>query len=81
VARTSGTVPLAFGAFLLVGGFLFVLLVSECSIVIGCLFQLPAFFYTLDVTFLALMLLLIGVMLVAAGGLLRARARLPTRIV
>lgn len=81
MARVPGTGAISVGLFLFVVGILFVVLVPECSVLFGCPLALPAIFYTFSAALLGFLIILVGVMLIATGAIVRARARLPRRIV
>ncbi len=81
MARVPGTGAISAGFFFFVVGILFVVLVPECTLLFGCLVRLPALFYTFSASLLGFLLILMGVMLIVTGAIVRARARLPRRIV
>ena len=81
VARTLGNREIAIGAILVVLVLLYVVFDLECALLLGCYFSLPAVLVGFDGIFLSLLFLLIGIMLIAAGAVRRARALLPARIV
>ena len=60
---------------------LYVVFGFECSILLGCYVTLPATLLTFDALFVALIVLLAGLMLVTAGAVQRSRAQLPKHIV
>ena len=79
--RIPGSGPITAGTLLVGLSLLYVVLIPECASLFGCVFRVPALFYGFDGVMAGLIGLLVGVMLLAMGGLLRARARLPSRIV
>ena len=52
----------------------------ECANLFGCYVTLPTLLLGFDAVFLSLVVLLLGIMLLAAGAVRRARARLPSYI-
>ncbi|MCI4353568.1 MAG: hypothetical protein L3K14_09360 [Thermoplasmata archaeon] len=81
MAGTPGNAEIGVGAFLLALVLLYVAFGVECGALLGCFVALPGAFFTFDAIFLGLIVLLVGVMLLAAGAIRRARARLPAHIV
>jgi hypothetical protein len=81
VAHLPGNREIAAGAILLVMILLYLVFDLECTLLLGCFFQFPSWLVTFDAVFLALLLLVIAIMLLAAGAVRRARASLPTHIV
>ena len=81
VARTLGNREIAIGAILVALVLLYVVFDLECALLLGCYFSFPAVLVGFDGIFLSLLVLLIGIMLIAAGAVRRARALLPARIV
>ncbi len=81
MASTPGNGAIATGAVLIVLILLYIVFDLECSVLLGCYVAFPAVFVGFDATFLSLIVLLLGVMLLAAGAIRRARSRLPTHIV
>jgi hypothetical protein len=82
VATTLGNREIALGGILVALVLLYVIFDLECALLLGCYFSfLPAFLVGFDGIFLSLIVLLFGVMLLAAGAVRRARARLPAHIV
>jgi hypothetical protein len=79
--RLPGSGAIVTGAALVLLGGLYLAAVTECASLLGCLPGVPASFRGSSATFLALLVPLVGVMLLVLGGFLRARARLPRRIV
>ena len=79
--RIRGTGPITVGAILVVLSLLYVVLVPECAALFGCPIRLPGLFYGFDGATAGFVLLLVGIMFLAMGGLLRAYARRPSRIV
>jgi sulfite exporter TauE/SafE len=81
VVTTPGNAEVGVGG-LLMGLFLLYLLFGlECGLWGVCFVALPVSFRSFDAIFLSLIVLVLGIMLVAMGGVRRARARLPSRIV
>jgi NADH:ubiquinone oxidoreductase subunit 3 (subunit A) len=79
---TLGNREIALGAILVVFILLYVVFDLECSLLLGCYFSfLPAVLVGFDGIFLSLIVLLLGIMLLAAGAIRRARSRLPSHIV
>jgi hypothetical protein len=81
MVRTLGNREIAIGAVLVAVVLLYVVFDLECGFLLGCYFSLPAVLVGFDGIFLSLLVLLIGIMLLAAGAVRRARARLPSHIV
>ena len=81
MSSTPGNAEISFGAVLIALVLLYVIFGLECGLILGCVVTLPAVLVTFDAIFLALIILLAGVMLIAAGAIRRARARLPAYIV
>lgn len=52
----------------------------ECASLFGCYVTLPTLLLGFDAVFLSLVVLLLGIMLLAAGAVRRARSRLPSYI-
>lgn len=78
---TPGNGSIAGGAIFVVLVLLYVVFGLDCSALLGCYVTLPAVLLGFDAIFLALILLLVGVMLIAAGTVRRMRASLPRYIV
>ena len=78
---TPGNGAIAAGAVLVALVLLYVIFGFECGALLGCFVSLPAILLGFDAVFLALILLLGGIMLMAAGAVQRARSRLPAHIV
>jgi len=78
---TPGNGAIAAGAVLVALVLLYVIFGFECDALLGCFVSLPAILLGFDAVFLALILLLGGIMLMAAGAVQRARSRLPAHIV
>jgi len=81
MAPTPGNGAIAAGAVLVALVLLYVIFGLECAGLLGCFVPLPAVLLGFDAVFLALVILLGGIMLVAAGTVRRARSRLPAYIV
>jgi hypothetical protein len=69
------------GAVLLALILLYIVFDLECSLLLGCFIPFPAMLTGFDAIFLSLVVLLLGIMLIAAGAIRRARSRLPSYIV
>lgn len=69
------------GAGLMALVLLYVAFGLDCGVLLGCVVTLPGVFFTFDAILLALIVLLVGVMLIGAGAIRRARSRLPAYIV
>lgn len=78
---TPGSGSLAAGAVLVCLTVLYIIFGLECALLVGCYVTLPSFLLGLQAVFIALVVLLAGLMLIAAGAVQRARARLPKYIV
>ena len=78
---TPGNASIAVGAVLVVLTVTYIVFGLECAILLGCYVSLPAILLGLQAIFLSLVVLLAGLMLVGAGAVQRARARLPKYIV
>jgi len=78
---TPGNREIAVGGIFTALILLYVAFVLECSLLLGCFVPLPGVVTGFDAVFLALVLLLVGIMLIAAGAIRRARSRLPAHIV
>ena len=78
---TPGNGSIAAGAVLVALVLLYVVFGLECSVLLGCYVTLPSFFLGFDAIFLSLIVLVLGIMLIVAGAVRRARARLPAYIV
>jgi hypothetical protein len=78
---TPGNREIAFGAILIVLILLYVVFDLECRLLLGCFLSLPALLVGFDAIFLSLVVLILGLMLLAAGSIRRARSRLPSPIV
>lgn len=76
-----GSAEIGTGAILVAIVLLYVIFDLECSALLGCFFTFPTFLVGFDAIFLSLVILLLGLMLVAAGAVRRARSRLPSYIV
>jgi NADH:ubiquinone oxidoreductase subunit 3 (subunit A) len=82
VATTPGNREIAIGAVLVALILLYVVFDLECALLLGCYFSFfPAFLVGFDGIFVSLIVLLLGIMLLAAGAVRRARYRLPSYIV
>lgn len=81
MATTPGNREIAGGAVLVVLVLLYVVFDLECGLLLGCFLSFPALLVSFDGVFLALVVLLLGIMLLAAGAIRRARSRLPSYIV
>lgn len=81
MATTPGNREIALGAVLVVLVLLYIAFDLECSLLLGCPVAFPAVLGGFDAVFLSLVILLVGVMLIAAGAVRRARSRLPSYIV
>jgi hypothetical protein len=78
---TPGNGSIAAGAVLVALVLLYVVFGLECVALLGCYVTMPSILLGFDATFLALIVLVLGIMLIAAGAVRRARARLPAYIV
>ncbi|MFZ0830486.1 MAG: hypothetical protein WCB18_03445 [Thermoplasmata archaeon] len=78
---TPGNGAIAAGAVLIAFVLLYAVFGFECGALLGCFVSLPSVLLGFDAVFLALILLLGGIMLMAAGAVRRARSRLPAYIV
>ncbi|MCI4348217.1 MAG: hypothetical protein L3J97_06340 [Thermoplasmata archaeon] len=78
---TSGNAEIGVGAVLMALILVYVAFGLECNVLLGCIVTLPGIFTTFDAILLALIVLLVGVMLIGAGAIRRARSRLPAYIV
>jgi hypothetical protein len=76
-----GSREIVAGAVLVMLVLLYVVFDLECSLLVGCFFAFPTFLVGFDAVFLSLVVLLLGIMLIAAGAVRRARSRLPSYIV
>jgi hypothetical protein len=74
-----GSKEIAAGAVLIVLFLLYLVFDLGCSFALGCYYSFPAFLTSFDGIFLSLVVLLLGIMLLAAGLVRRMRSRLPTR--
>jgi NADH:ubiquinone oxidoreductase subunit 3 (subunit A) len=81
MATTPGNREIGLGAFLVALILLYVVFDLECRLLLGCFVSLPVILVGFDAIFVALVVLLLGVMLIGAGAVRRARARLPSYIV
>jgi hypothetical protein len=81
MATTPGNREIGFGAFLVVLILLYVVFDLECGLLLGCFLPLPVILVGFDAIFVALVVLMLGIMLMGAGAMRRARARLPSYIV
>jgi hypothetical protein len=81
MATTPGNREIALGAILLALILLYIVFDLECSLLLGCYLPFPAVLTGFDAIFLSLVVLLLGIMLIAAGAVRRARSRLPSYIV
>ena len=81
MASTPGNGAITVGAVLIALILLYIVFDLECSYLLGCYLPFPAVSVGFDATFLSLIVLLLGVMLLAAGAIRRARSRLPAHIV
>jgi hypothetical protein len=81
VAATPGNREIAVGAVLVALVLLYVVFDLECRLLLGCFVTLPAMLVDFDGILVSLVVLLLGIMLLAAGAVRRARARLPSYIV
>lgn len=80
MARTPGNIEIGIGAVLVALILLYVVFGPECSGLLGCYVALPGLLLGFDAVFLSLVVLLLGIMLLAAGAVRRARSRLPQYI-
>jgi hypothetical protein len=78
---TPGNGSIAAGAVLVAFILLYAVFGLECSALLGCYVTLPAILLGFDAVFLALVVLVLGIMLITAGAIRRARSRLPAYIV
>lgn len=78
---TPGNGSIAAGAVIIALVLLYVVFGLECASLLGCFVSLPGILLGFDAIFLSLVILLGGIMLLAAGAIQRARARLPKYIV
>jgi hypothetical protein len=78
---TLGNREIAAGGLLMALVLLYVVFDLECAVLLGCFYAFPAFLVGFDAIFLSLVVLILGIMLLAAGAIRRARARLPSYIV
>ena len=81
MTRTLGNREIAAGAILVVLVLIYVVFDLDCAVLLGCYFSLPAVLVGFDAIFLSLVILLLGIMLIAAGAVRRARSNLPSPIV
>lgn len=81
MASTPGNGEIGVGAFLVTLILLYVVFDLECAILLGCWIVFPVVLGGFDAVFVALVVLVLGVMLIAAGAIRRARSRLPSYIV
>ncbi|MGC2289090.1 MAG: hypothetical protein WA688_04460 [Thermoplasmata archaeon] len=81
MATTPGNREIALGALLLALVLLYLVFDLECALLLGCFVAFPVLLVGFDAIFLALVILLLGVMLIAAGAVRRARSQLPAYIV
>ncbi len=79
--RTLGNREIVTGAVLVVLVLIYVAFDLECALLLGCYVSLPALLVGFDAIFLSLVILLLGIMLIAAGAVRRARYNLPSPIV